>query len=105
MFDAPSSKRARGLGALTAPWPQPNEAAPHGKISQALRLQWSELTADADCVIQATSAGMSGADPGEDVSTIVPWGRLPSHAVAYDVVYNPRVTPFLSRARARGLLA
>jgi shikimate dehydrogenase len=105
MFDAPSSKRARGLGALTTPWPHPNDAVPHGKISQALRLQWSELTADADCVIQATSAGMTGADPGEDVSNIVPWQKLPPHAVAYDVVYNPRVTPFLSRARARGLLA
>jgi shikimate dehydrogenase len=105
MFDAPSSKRARGLGALTTPWPHPNDAAPHGKISQALRLQWSELTADADCVIQATSAGMTGADPGEDVSSIVPWQKLPPHGVAYDVVYNPRVTPFLGRARACGLLA
>jgi shikimate dehydrogenase len=105
MFDAPSSKRARALGALTTPWPKPDDTAPHGKISQALRLQWSELTADADCVIQATSAGMTGADPGEDVSSIVAWSRLPAHAIAYDVVYNPRITPFLKSAHAAGLTA
>jgi shikimate dehydrogenase len=105
MFDAPSSKRARALGALVTPWPQQNETAPHGKLSQALRLQWTELTADADCVIQATSAGMSGGDPGEDVADIVPWSRLPSHAIAYDVVYNPRETPFVRKAQAHGLHA
>jgi shikimate dehydrogenase len=105
MFDAPSSKRARALGALTTPWPQQNETAPHGKLSQALRLQWTELTAEADCVIQATSAGMSGGDPGEDVADIVPWSKLPKHAVAYDVVYNPRETPFVREAQAHGLHA
>lgn len=104
MFDAPSAQSARALGALTAPWPHPDEAAaPSGKLSQALRIQWSELVAHTDCVIQATSAGMSGADPGEDVSSIVAWSQLPAHAVAYDVVYNPRETPFLRAARAHGL--
>jgi shikimate dehydrogenase len=105
MFDAPSALRARSFGALTAPWPNPAESAPTGKLSQALRLQWSELVAHADCVIQATSAGMRGGDPGEDVSSVVAWDRLPPHAIAYDVVYNPRVTPFLRAAKARGLVA
>ena len=105
VYEAPSARTARSLGALTAPWPRPDETAPSGKLSQALRLQWSELVAHADCVIQATSAGMSGGDPGEDVSSIVAWDRLPPHAIAYDVVYNPRVTPFLRAARARGLVA
>jgi shikimate dehydrogenase len=105
MFEAPSAQAARSLGALTAPWPDPEETAPTGKLSQALRLQWSELVAHADAVIQATSAGMTGGDPGEDVSSVVDWASLPAHAVAYDVVYNPRVTPFLMAARARGLAA
>ena len=105
IFDAPAAQRARALGALTAPWPLPDEAAPAGKLSQALRLQWGELVAQADCVIQATSAGMAGADPGEDVSAVVPWDLLPPHALAYDVVYNPRLTAFLRAARARGLAA
>jgi shikimate dehydrogenase len=106
IYEAPGAQRARALGALTAPWPMvPDEAAPAGKLSQALRLQWSELVSQADCVIQATSAGMSGADPGEDVSAVVPWDRLPAHALAYDVVYNPRLTAFLRAAHARGLAA
>ena len=103
MFDSAGATRARALGALTAPWPLPDAAAPTGKLSQALRLQWSELVAEADLVIQATSAGMLGADRGDDVSGIVAWDRLPQHAVAYDVVYNPRVTAFLLAAHARGL--
>jgi shikimate dehydrogenase len=105
VYDAPAARVARSLGALTAPWPRPDETAPSGKLSQALRLQWSELVAHADCIVQATSAGMTGGDPGEDVSSVVAWDRLPPHAVAYDVVYNPRVTPFLRAARARGLVA
>jgi shikimate dehydrogenase len=129
IFNAPSAQRARALGALAAPWPQLDEAAavregasgpasrpqrssttgspvePPGKLTQALRLQWSELVAHADCIIQATSAGMVGGGPGEDVSSVVAWDRLPAHAVAYDVVYNPRVTPFLRAARGRGMVA
>ncbi len=104
-FDAHSAQRARALGALTAPWPRADDAVPTGKLTQALRLQWGELVAQADCVIQATSAGMVGASPGTDVSSMVAWDRLPAHAVAYDVVYNPRVTPFLRAAKVQGLVA
>ena len=103
VYDAPTAQLARDLGALTAPWPRTDEAAPSGKLSQALRLQWGELVAGADCVIQATSAGMKGGDPGEDLTGVVPWEKLPAHALAYDLVYNPTETPFLKAARARGL--
>src|SRR6185437_16963045 len=96
---------ACALGALLAPWPRPDEPTSSGKLSQALRMAWSDLCAKADCVVQATSAGMHGADPGEDVSGVVAWEALPAHAVAYDVVYNPRVTPFVEAARRRGLTA
>jgi len=54
-------------------------------------------------VVQATSAGMHGADPGEAVAAVVAWDALPSDAVAIDVVYAPRDTPWLRAARARGL--
>ncbi|MFO0761088.1 MAG: hypothetical protein U0359_31710 [Byssovorax sp.] len=56
-------------------------------------------------MIQATSAGMLGADPGEGVCAVVPWGKLPRHALAYDVVYAPSVTPFLRVAASEGLEA
>ncbi|MFO0592766.1 MAG: shikimate dehydrogenase [Polyangiaceae bacterium] len=59
---------------------------------------------EVDLVIQATSAGMLGADPGEDVVEHVPWGSLPRTAVAFDLVYRPRSTPFLVTARREGLV-
>jgi shikimate dehydrogenase len=54
-------------------------------------------------VIQCTSAGMHGADPGSAVADVVDWKALPSNAVALDVVYAPRDTPWLRAARAHGL--
>jgi shikimate dehydrogenase len=54
-------------------------------------------------IVQATSAGMRGADPGEAVAAVVAWDVVPVNAVAIDVVYAPRSTPFLQAARARGL--
>ena len=54
-------------------------------------------------VVQATSAGMRGADPGDSVAGVVAWEALPADAVAIDVVYAPRNTPWLGAARRRGL--
>jgi shikimate dehydrogenase len=54
-------------------------------------------------VVQTTSAGMTGADPGETVAQVVAWDALPDHAVALEVIYAPPETPFLRAARARGL--
>lgn len=54
-------------------------------------------------IVQATSAGMRGADPGDSVAGVVAWEALPANAVALDVVYAPRNTPWLAAARRRGL--
>jgi shikimate dehydrogenase len=54
-------------------------------------------------LVQATSAGMRGADPGESVAGAVAWDAVPSSAVAIDVVYAPRETPWLRAAKGRGL--
>jgi shikimate dehydrogenase len=102
MFASPAAERARALGALTSLWPVSSEAQTTSKGSQVLRLQWRELAAQADCIIQATSAGMAGADPGHALCDVVPWDRLPSHTLVYDVVYTPRITPFMEKARAHG---
>lgn len=56
-------------------------------------------------VIQATSAGMQGKDPGDEVSRVIAWDALPDHAVALEVIYAPPSTPFLEAAIARGLRA
>ena len=107
MYEAPSAERARALGVLTTLWPGDGDepTTERSKASQVLRLQWKDLVADADCVIQATSAGMLGGSRGEEVAAIVPWDRLPPHALVYDVVYNPAVTPLLAAARQHGLHA
>jgi shikimate 5-dehydrogenase len=56
-------------------------------------------------VVQATSAGMTGADSGDAAVQAVDWAALPSSAVALDVVYAPPSTPFLQAALARRLRA
>lgn len=58
-----------------------------------------------DLVINATSAGMQGGPDGRDIADA--WTRAPkTHAAAaYDLVYRPRLTPFLARAEAQGARA
>ena len=53
-------------------------------------------------IVQATSAGMTGADPGDAVARAVDFSLAPN-ALALDVIYEPRETPFLAAARAAGL--
>jgi len=54
-------------------------------------------------VVQATSAGMHGGEPGDGVAAVVAWSSLPARAAAFDVVYVPPVTPFLRAADDHGL--
>ncbi len=54
-------------------------------------------------IVQATSCGMTDAAPGDIVANALRWEHVPAGAVALDVVYSPPRTPFLERARERGL--
>ncbi len=54
-------------------------------------------------VVQATSAGMHGGEPGDGVASVVAWSHLPARAAAFDVVYVPPMTPFLRAANEHGL--
>jgi shikimate dehydrogenase len=88
-FDALSSE--------SLAWPR-RRPAPAGELAgAALRA--------ANVIVQATSAGMHGADSGESVAALVPWAELAPGAVAYDLVYNPPATEFVQAARAQGLVA
>ena len=59
---------------------------------------------DYAAIVQATTAGMDGAEtPGDVVADVVAWDRVPLDCVVYDVVYAPPRTPLLLRAAARGL--
>jgi shikimate dehydrogenase len=85
----------RALGARTLAWPDPDEP-----LACAA---WERHASESRIIVQATSAGMHGADSGEALAGVVPWAKLRPDTLAYDVVYNPRVTPFLRRAEAAGL--
>lgn len=54
-------------------------------------------------LVQATSAGMRGVGGGPELVAALPWDELTKSVFAYDVVYNPEETEFLSAAAARGL--
>jgi shikimate dehydrogenase len=45
---------------------------------------------------------MLGADSGEPIAQLVPWARVASDALAYDLIYAPLETPFLRVARQAG---
>jgi shikimate dehydrogenase len=100
----PVTPRMRALGAEVFPWPS-NDSAPSPLQAQQLQHEWFEFVRASSLVVQATSAGMTGADAGQPVTDIVPWTALGEHTLAYDVVYNPPVTPFLRAAMTHQLLA
>jgi shikimate dehydrogenase len=63
-----------------------------------------EVERIASCVVQTTSAGMAGADPGDAIAAAVDWSSLPSEASAIEVVYAPPDTPFVLAAERAGLV-
>jgi shikimate dehydrogenase len=74
-------------------------------VSEAQRgtpTPWVDLGGPYDLVVNATSAGMSGGEDGAPIAEA--WDRAgkTSATVAYDLIYKPRETPFLERARTQG---
>jgi shikimate dehydrogenase len=63
----------------------------------------AESEARTQVIVQASSAGMAGAAPGDVAAEAVAWDAVPPSAIALDVVYAPPVTPFLEAAERRGL--
>lgn len=99
----PVAARMRALGADVFPWPADDSEMNSFENQQLTPLthmtkDWLEFVRASSLVIQATSAGMAGADAGEPIAAIVPWDDLGARTLAYDVVYNPAVTPFLRAA-------
>lgn len=83
------------LGAVPVAWPS------DGSVDS----EFSRAIAASDLLVQSTSDGMRGATDGTAVRDAVPWNRLAPTAFAYDLVYNPAVTPFVAAARAHGIAA
>jgi shikimate dehydrogenase len=93
----PHRVELEALGASLVGWP----ANERDRRREVLAGRLSEV----DVIVQATSAGMHGAGPGEAVSDWIPWRELRPGTVALDVVYNPPRTPFLEAARRAGVPA
>ncbi|HET7539203.1 MAG TPA: shikimate dehydrogenase [Polyangiaceae bacterium] len=83
---------ARGVTPLG--WPESDARA---------KSRLRETVARIDLIVNCTSAGMAGADDGQKLADIVPWEHIPQSALAYDLIYNPALTPFLQRAQSCGL--
>lgn len=87
----PLAQELTALGAELVAWPAPGNEA-----------ELEAFARGADIVVQATSAGMHGADSGAAIAAMVPWRLLPQGASAYDLVYNPRETALMRAGAARG---
>ncbi len=92
----PHAAEFTAQGASLLAWPEADTRA---------KTRFREVLARVDVIVQCTSAGMHGADDGERLAAIVPWDHVPQSALAYDLIYNPAVTPFLAHARTAGLRA
>ncbi|HEY2404386.1 MAG TPA: shikimate dehydrogenase [Polyangiaceae bacterium] len=92
----PHAAEFSALGARLLAWPDGSAQA---------RLLFKNTLSQSDVVVQCTSAGMRGADSGDALASLLPWEHVPRHTLAYDLVYSPAMTPFLSGARAHGLRA
>jgi shikimate dehydrogenase len=91
---SPYAPRILALGARAVPFPSADSSADPEERA------WIER---ADLIVQATSAGMTGAGSGDAIASIIPWERLSRAPLVYDVVYTPPVTPFLRAASQAGL--
>ena len=92
----PHAAELGAQGATLLAWPE-GDARATSRLREAL--------ARIDLIVNCTSAGMHGADDGEQLAGLVPWEHLPQSALAYDLIYNPPQTPFLARAESAGLAA
>lgn len=90
----PNREAFESIGAELLAWPDPlAESDP-----------WSEVLQKGSFVIQATSAGMKGSPGGEELAALVRFEER-EDLIAVDLIYNPRVTPFLREAAEHGHIA
>lgn len=88
----PEAGAFTALGARLVAWP---------RVGALGGQELSEFLPEAHLIVQATSAGMKGAPGGETLAEAIPWDSF-SKGVVYDLVYNPRRTPFLAKAEREG---
>lgn len=90
----PGAQELERLGAQPIEWPVAGREA---------RAGFERALGEVGLLVQSTSAGMHGAEPGEPLAELVPWQSLRPGAFAYDLIYAPLETPFLRAAKHAGL--
>ncbi len=63
-------------------------------------LQSSDLSHQADLIVNCTSLGMHHGPDGD--ASPLPASQIPASALVYDLVYNPMLTPLLREAQTAG---
>ncbi|MBX7197337.1 MAG: shikimate dehydrogenase [Sandaracinaceae bacterium] len=68
-------------------------------------VSWARLEGPWDLIVNATSAGMQGGPDGSAIAEAWTRAEKTSTPIAYDLIYRPRITPFLARAASEGARA
>lgn len=95
-IDWPGARELERLGARLLEWPAAGRES---------RDRFEAELGQVGLLVQSTSAGMHGGEPGDALAELVRWELLPAGALAYDLIYAPLETPFLRAARRAGLRA
>jgi shikimate dehydrogenase len=101
LHDSSAAAKLRTLGALPTLWPSPT-ASPTSRFSQEMRLQFLELAASAQVIIQTVPVAPSSKD-ARLLTRVVSWSQTRSDAIVCDLVYGGPPSPFLVEARRHGL--
>lgn|GEM_PF-655860 len=102
LHDSPAAAKLRTLGALPTLWPSPIGASPTTRFSQEMRLQFLEIAASAQVIIQTVPVAPSSKD-ARLLSRVVSWSQTRSDATVCDLVYGGPPSPFLVEAHRHGL--
>jgi len=102
LHESESAERIRGLGALPTLWPAHAGSVASTAFSREMRLQFRELAASANVLIQTVAIDPSTED-ALLLARTVPWSQTPRDAVVCDLVYGPAPGPYLVEAERQGL--
>ena len=79
-------------------------------VADMFGFEYSQLSADvipliekySDVIIQTTSAGMNSSDPSNSQNDPLYFYRWTGNEILFDIVYTPKVTPIMERAKEAG---
>lgn len=102
LCESSAAERMRKLGALPTLWPESLPGAVISHFSREMRLQFSELAASANLLVQTVPMDPSAPD-APLLASLVPWPKTRRDAFVCDLVYGAVPGPFLVESRGQGL--